>query len=92
MGRDTIKASLQRDRTSFRQMLKHVAVLLGYDTKKRSYPRHSFHRLSRQTGGADWLGEEWNEEVDVAKVMMAFEYGCLSAANRGKEELGERTW
>jgi hypothetical protein len=81
MGRDTIKASLQKDRASFGQMLKHVAVLLGYDTRKRSYPHHSFHRLNHQTGGADWLREEWNEEVDVAKVMIAFGYSCLSAAN-----------
>jgi len=72
-------------------MLKHAAVLLGYDTKKWSYPHHSLDRLNRQTGGADWLREEWEEEVDVAKVMIAFEYGCLSAANRGKDELGEQT-
>ena len=73
-------------------MLKHVAILLEYDAKQ-SYPHHSLYRLNRQTGGAYGCErEEWSDEADAAKVMIAFEYGCLSAANRGKDELGEQMW
>lgn len=36
-------------------------------------------------------GEKWSDEVDAAKVMIAFEYGCFSVANRGKDELDKQT-
>jgi hypothetical protein len=73
MGRDRIR--LRQVFKGPRELRANVetccCVLLGYDTKKRTYPHHSLDRLNRQTEGADWLLEEWNEEVDVTKVMIA---------------------